>query len=185
MWSRNTIRESSHISFFCGRKPFVWFRMTTGKHTQESWQIGLSIQRVSLSPKLQTLYCLSSPMWKYEHASLPTYFLFIAGIGTYILPLLFLVICWSYLRTEISGILSTGNKLHSRHPPLFFLFPVKPLCWCYLATGLNLLSSSIALCCQLSLYITAQVTNFKDLEIAKFMHIVRMSRGRSIRNLRI
>ena len=41
-------------------------------------------------------------------------------IGTYILPFFFPVISWSYLRTEMSVILSIGNKLHSLHPSLFF-----------------------------------------------------------------
>ena len=41
-------------------------------------------------------------------------------IGTYILPVFFPVICWSYLRMEISVILSISNKLYSRHYPLFF-----------------------------------------------------------------
>ena len=49
----------------------------------------------------------------------------------------FSVICWAYLQKEISVILSTGNEFH-----FFFLFSVKPLCWCYLATALNQLSSS-------------------------------------------
>ena len=34
----------------------------------------------------------------------------------------FTVICWSYQRTDISVILSNGNKLLSRHHPLFFSF---------------------------------------------------------------
>ena len=62
-------------------------------------------------------------------------------IESYILPF-FSVICWSYMRTKISVTLSIGNKLCSRHHILYFSFLWKPLCWCYLATALNLLSSS-------------------------------------------
>ena len=60
-------------------------------------------------------------------------FCFCLVIGTYILPF-FSVIYSSYLQTEISVTLSIGKN--------YILFPVKPLCWCYLATALNLLSSS-------------------------------------------
>ena len=67
-------------------------------------------------------------------------------IGTYILLFLFSVICWSYLRTEISVTLSIGNNLYSRHHISYFSFLWKPLCWCYLSTALNQLTSSTALC---------------------------------------
>ena len=75
---RNTVRESSHISLFCGRNLFV--KLCDGRRTHtRSWQVCLSDQRVcpfawetnrplpfiwattgSLSsfPKLQTLYWL-------------------------------------------------------------------------------------------------------------------------------
>ena len=42
-------------------------------------------------------------------------------IGTYILPF-FSVICWSYLRTEISVTLSIGNKLYSSPSTFIFSF---------------------------------------------------------------
>ena len=120
--------------------PFVCIRVTAGEHTRGSWQVCLDDQRVSpFSPKLQTLYYLSTPTRKYEHASLPTYFLFMAGYGNLHTSGFIPVICWSSLRTEISVTLSTGNDLHSSPSSFNFLFPVKPLCWCYVATALNLL----------------------------------------------
>ena len=114
MCSRNTVRGSSHISFFCD------------------------------SLKLQTLYCLlksNAGIWTRLFAHV--FFCLWLVIGTYILPgFFFSVICWSYLRTEISVSLSIGNKLYSRQHILYFSFLWKPLCWCYLGTALDLPSSS-------------------------------------------
>ena len=64
-----------------------------------------------------------------------------------------------YEHTPLSVTLSTGNKLDSSPFSFIFLFPVKPLCWCYLATRLNQLSSSTALHRQLSQYITPAPPN--------------------------
>ena len=169
MCSRNTVRESSHISFFCGGDPFCEVVWLPGEHTlgadRSAWvtsgslpslerpadlPLCLSDQRISaFSQKLQTLYCLFKSHAHKWTSSLPQrIFLFMVWvIGTYITPVFFFpVICWSYLRTEISVTLSIGNKLYSRHHLLYFSFLWKPLCWCYLATALNLLSSSTALC---------------------------------------
>ena len=97
-----------------GADRFAW--RTSGSPPSFEWPANLSF-----SPKLQTSYCLSSPTRKYEHASSPTYFLFMAGYwNLHTSGVFFPVICWSYLRTEISVTLSTGNKLHSRHPPFLF-----------------------------------------------------------------
>ena len=60
-------------------------------------------------------------------------FLFMAGYRNLHTFVFFPVICRSYMSTGISVTLSIGSKLYS----LFF-----PLCCCYLATALNLLSSS-------------------------------------------
>ena len=79
-----------------------------------SRQVCLSDQRVSaFSPKLQTLYSLSSPKRKYEYPLCLAYFLFMAcnrNLHTFVF---FPVICWSSLRTEISVTLSIGDKLYS------------------------------------------------------------------------
>ena len=89
------------------------------------------------------IFSLSSPRRKHEHPLCFTYFLFMAG----------------YRDLHTSGgrgsgnllILSaSGNICHSilRQWIIFFaillylLFPVNLLCWCYIATALNLLSSS-------------------------------------------
>ena len=64
----------------------------------------------------------SSLMRKYEPASSPTNFLFMAGYRNLHTFGFFPVICRSYLQTEISVTLSIGNKLYSRHHLLFFSF---------------------------------------------------------------
>ena len=139
MCKRNTNRESSHMSFFWGGDLFCEVvRRPENTHGELTglleWPVGLSLRlrdqwtsplRLSdyrifaLSPKLQTLYSLSSPKRKYEHPLCLTYFLFMAGYRNLLL-FFFPVIFWSYLRTEISVTLSIGNKLYSSP----FCFPV-------------------------------------------------------------
>ena len=155
MCSRNTLRESSHISFFCGGVPFcevvqlsenihdtfAWvtrrslFAWENSRPLLFAWATSGSLPR----PKLQTLYYLSSPLNTPLRRRI---FLFMAG----------------YRNLHTSGlfsgnllILSTNvNICHSIHrqqiifsPSSFiFLFPVRQLCWCYLATALNQLSTS-------------------------------------------
>ena len=133
MCSRNAVRESSHISFFCGGNPFFEL-MRRPENTHEEltglfeWPVGLSpplerpldlplrlsTQRISTySPNLQTLYCLfKSHVEVWTSSSPHVFFCLWLFIGTYIISF-FSVICWSYLRTEISVTLSTGNKSYS------------------------------------------------------------------------
>ena len=152
--SRNTVRASSHISFFCGGDAFCevvqWLENTRGELTGLlEWPAGLPLhlsnQQISaFSPKLQILYCLFKSYADIWISSLPTYFSVYGWLSelTYF-RFFFLVICWSYLQMEISVTLSIGNKLYHI---LYFSFLWKPLCWCYLVTALNLLSSFMALC---------------------------------------
>ena len=138
MCSRNTVRERLHISFFWGRDPFCEVVQRPENTYEEltgllEWLAGLSLhlrdqQTSSLclsdhwisafSPKLQTLYCLFKchvEVWTSSPHVLVGYWnLHTSGF--------FLVICWSYLQTEISVTLSIGNKLHSHHHLLFFSF---------------------------------------------------------------
>ena len=74
----------------------------------------LSDQRISaFGPKLQTLYCLSNILSrKYEHPLRLTYFLFMVGNRSLHTSVFFPVYFCFYLRTEMSVILSTSNKLH-------------------------------------------------------------------------
>ena len=173
MWSRNTVRESSHIYFFCGRDPFCEVvRRSDNTHEeltgllelpgclflrlkdQLTSPIRLSDHWISaFCSKLRTLYCLfksHADIWK---SSSPIYFSVYGWLWELTSFHFFPVICWFYLRTEISVTLSIGNKLYSPHHILYFSFLLKPLYWCYLATALNLLSSSTALCRLLSQYI--------------------------------
>ena len=161
--SRNRFRERSHISFFCGWDPFPWSSATAIEHTQ-GVDISISVTSGSLlslersvdlplcliyqlitafSPKLQTLHCLL----KYHAEEWTSSLLHVFSVFGWFSELTyfrfcFLVICWSYLWTDISFSLSIGNKLYSCHHILYITFLWKPLCWCYLVNILNLLSSS-------------------------------------------
>ena len=122
MWSWNKVKASSHISFFCGGGPFcevVWRPENThGELT------GLLEWPVNLSPSLEwpVNLCLQSKITDLILSfKSHVFFCLWLVIGTYILRF-FPVICWSYLRTQISLILSTGNKFNSRHHSLSFSF---------------------------------------------------------------
>ena len=129
MCSKNTVRESAHIYSFSGGDTFSEVvgrpENTHGEQTGYlEWPAGISHslrdqristarlndERIPSSPKLQTLYCLSSPMRKYKHPLRLTLFS-IYGLFWNLYTSIFPVICWSYQRTEIYVILSTCNKL--------------------------------------------------------------------------
>ena len=129
----NTIRESSHISFFCDGDPFCEVVLRP-ENTHEKltglleWPAGLSpsLERpgdLSFSPKLQTLYCLfksHAEVWKSSSPHVFSVFGWLSEL-TYF-RFCFPVICWSYLRTEISVTLSISSELYSRFHILFFSF---------------------------------------------------------------
>ena len=46
VWSRNTVRDTSHISFFCDGDAFSWSSVTAGEHT---WYVCLRNRRSLLS----------------------------------------------------------------------------------------------------------------------------------------
>ena len=123
VWNTNTVRESSHISFFCGGR-----RTHTGELTGLlEWLADLPLrlrdQHISvIYPKLQTLYCLFKSHTEIWTSSSPHVFSVYGWLSELTYFSFFPVICWSYLQTEISVILSTGNKLHSFYHPLFFSF---------------------------------------------------------------
>ena len=140
--TRNTVIESSHISFFCGGDPFLWSSATAGEHTRgadrSTWATSGSLPSLErpadLSPSfdrpldlyLQSkitdlIFSLKSQTEIWTSSSPHVFLCLWLVIRTYILPF-FLLICWSYLRTEISVTLSIGNKLYSRHHILFFSF---------------------------------------------------------------
>ena len=138
----NTVRESSHISFFCGRDPFCEVvRGPENKHGELTglleWPAGLSLRlrdqrttplRLSgkcisaFSPKLLTLYCLFKPHAKYEYPLRHVFFLFMASHQNFHTSVFFSVVCWSYLWTKITVTLSISNKLYSHHHLLLFSF---------------------------------------------------------------
>ena len=136
MWIRETAGElTGHICLIDSQiSHFAW---ETSRSLPFAWVTNGSLPSVQ---NYRPYTVFSSPMRKYEHPLCLTYFLFMAGYQGF--SGFFPLICWSYLRTEISVTLSIGNKLFSRHHLLFLFFLWKPLCWCYLVTALNLLSSS-------------------------------------------
>ena len=165
MCSRNTVSKGSHVSFFCGGDPFceevrrpentcdlfAWVTHWSLLSLEGLADLSPSLERPAdlyYSQKLQTLYCLFKSHMDKWISSLPTYFSIYGWLSelTYFC-FFFLIICWSYLRMEISVTLSIDNKLYSRHHILYFSFLWKPLCWCYLATAFNQLSSCTTLCC--------------------------------------
>ena len=120
MCSRNKVRESSHISFFCGEDPFCEVMQrpqnTHGELTGGlEWPAGLSpsLERpvdLCLLTKITDLI-LSLKSHAEIWTSSPHVFCCLwLVIGTYTLLGFFPVIHWSYLRTEISVILSIGKK---------------------------------------------------------------------------
>ena len=131
MCSRNIVRETSHICFFW-RGPFLWSSTTDGEHTwgadRSSWVTSETLHSLErpaeFSPSLERPadLCLQSkitdlilsfqvPCGTMNILFASRIFCLWLVIGTSYFRF-FPVICWSYLRTEISVILSTGNKLH-------------------------------------------------------------------------
>ena len=127
MRSRNTVRESSHIYFFCGRGPLLSSE-TAKEHTQHvclgdslvslfTWETSRSLPftwATSRSlPSVQNYrpYIVFQVPWTRLFTS--RIFLFMAGYQNLHTSAFFPVICWSYLRTEISVTLSIDNKLYS------------------------------------------------------------------------
>ena len=144
MWSRNTVRESSHIFFFCGGDS-LWVLERRSENTQDLFarvtrRSLLSLERpadlspllekptdltsslekpvnlppslerpVDLSPSLEVqniyiyiyIYCL----FKYNAGIWTCLFANVFSVYSWLSELIyfrfFLVICWSYLRTEI------------------------------------------------------------------------------------
>ena len=135
MCSKNTVRESSHISFFCGRDPICWVVRrpvnTHGELTgQLEWPVGLSLrlrdqrifplrlsdQRISLvdlclQSKITDIISSLKSHAELRTSSSPHVFSVYGWLSELTYFRFFSVICCSYLRTEISVILSTGNKL--------------------------------------------------------------------------
>ena len=91
VWSRNTVRESSHISFLCGGDPWcVLERQPENTHDMFAWVTRRSLPSLErpadLSPllerpadlclqsKITDLIFFSSPMRKYEQPHCLTYF---------------------------------------------------------------------------------------------------------------
>ena len=153
---RNTVRESSHISFFCGGDSFLWSSATAGEHTQgadssalvtsgslpSAWVTSGSLPSVQ---NYRPYIVFSSPMRKYEHPLRFTYFLLMAGHWNLQTSVFFSVICWSYLRTEISVLLSIVDKLYSSSSS--FIFSTLLMLYCdhiesfkFIVAALNLLS---------------------------------------------
>ena len=112
VWSRNTVRENSHVSFFWGGDPFCWVvrrpEKTYGGADRFAWMTSGSL------PSVQNYrhYCLFKSHAEKWTSYSPHVFSVYGWLSEFTYFHFFPVICWSYLRTEISFIRSTGNKLH-------------------------------------------------------------------------
>ena len=127
--SRNTVWQSPHISFFCGGDPF--YEVVQRPENTREELTGLLGWPVVLSTSLERLadlclqYKITDPILSFkshEHACSPAYFSVYGWLSELTCFFYFPVICWSYLRTEISITLSIGNKLYSRRHLIFFSF---------------------------------------------------------------
>ena len=163
--------------------PFVWetsrplpFAWETSRPLPFLWATARSLPSVQ---NYRLYIVFSSPMRKYEHLLCLTYWLV---IGTYMLPVFFSVISWSYQWTEISVTLSIGNKSYS-------LSCETTLCDIYyLATALNLLSPSspaklvyYIYCSENSVNIQSLLENLLDYELcteAVFFRIISVTKNK-------
>ena len=121
VWNRNTVKESSLISFFCGGEPLCELERrpenTDVGANRFAWMTSGSLLQSKITDLI--LSCKShAKIWTRLHAHVFSVYGWLLEL-TYFM-LFFSVIFWSHLRTEISVILSTRNKLHSRHTLLFF-----------------------------------------------------------------
>ena len=121
MCSRNTVRESSHVSFFCGGDPFcVLERRPENTHDMFSWVTSgchPSLERpADISPfaratigslpsfqNYRPYIVFSSPMRKYEY---PLHLTLCMVIGTYIFP---------FFVGNLLILFANGNICHSIH----------------------------------------------------------------------
>ena len=93
------------------RRPFVCICVTVREHTRGSWQVCLSDQRVSPSVQNYRPYIVfQHPRWNMNTYLRPriSVYCWLSELTNF---RFLLVNCWSYLQTEISITLSTGNKL--------------------------------------------------------------------------
>ena len=121
MCGRNTVRESSHISFFCGGDPF-WEVVRRPENTHEEltgllewpadlypsfeWPLDLCLQS-----KITDIIFFQVPCGSMNILFASRIFLFIAGYrNLHTSGVFFSVICWSYLWTGISVTQSIGHK---------------------------------------------------------------------------
>ena len=117
-------REFAHI-FLLWRVPFLWSSAPTGEHTRgadkSAWEtngsLPLSRATIGSLPSVQnyrTYIVFLSPMQKYEHPLLPTYFFVYSWLSELTYFRFVPVICWFYLQTEISVTLSIGPIYQTR-----------------------------------------------------------------------
>ena len=146
---RNLVRESLHISFFCGRNPFcevvrrpentreeltglLEWPAVLSLRLRDQWTslLHLSDQQISaFSPKLH-LFKSHVEVWTSSSSHVFSVYGWLSELPFF--P--------GNLRIETSVTLSIDNKLYSHHHILYFSLLWKLLSWCYLATALNLLS---------------------------------------------
>ena len=152
MCSRNTVRESSHLSFFSAEDPFCDVVRRPENTPEEltgllEWPPGLSLrlrdQRTSplriatrgslcLQSKITDLIFSLKSQAEIWTSSLPHVFSVYGWLSELTYFRFFPVICWSYLRAEIPVTLSIGNKLYSSpssFPVIHFVDVILRLHW--------------------------------------------------------
>ena len=151
---RIKVRESSLISLSCSGNTFCELVPRPGNtHGGADKFVRVASGPLPSFQNYRPYVIFSSPMRKYEHPLRLTYFLFMAGYRNLYTSVFFhdnLLIL--YTSRNICHSIHR-DKLHSCNYS-YFLFPVKPFCWCYLAPTLNLQSSSLVFRHQLSYYVT-------------------------------
>ena len=133
VWSRNTVRESLHISFFCGRDPFCEevrrSENTHGGADRSAWEASRSLPFAwatseSLSQSIISDLILSFNSHVELWTCLFTHIFFVCGLLSELIHfrVFFPVICWSYLQTEIFVTVSIGSKFYSLPSSFIFSF---------------------------------------------------------------
>ena len=155
VWSRNAVRESSHLSFFCvGRKTHTgeltglleWLAdLCLRLRDQRISPLRLSDQQTStFSPKLQCICCLfKSHVEVWTSSSLHVF-----SVHSWLSDL-------TYFRFFFGNF--CVRKYLSFNPLIkdyIFIFPVKSLCWCYFTTALNLFNYGTLSLAKLVYYIS-------------------------------
>ena len=157
-----SVRESSRISLFSGGDPFCWSGAAAGEHTRgadrSAWVTSGFLPSIERTADRSPSPYRPLNLWFQSKITDLTLSFQVPCGSMYILfasRIFLFMVGYRNLHTSVFSanllfLSVNGNIYHSikRQKIIFspsyfiFLFPVKTFCWCYLATALNLLSSS-------------------------------------------